>query len=104
MQWPISLEHAIVMESLGATISSAAFFIPGSWGVQEGGYVLIGHLLGVPAHLALSLSLVKRVPDLILGVPGLVAWLYLDYMDVGSRSGTRSLWDINTSIQDNAGP
>jgi len=74
MQWPISLEDAIVMESLGASISSAAFFVPGSWGVQEGGYVLIGQLLGAPAHLALSVSLVKRVPDLILGVPGLVAW------------------------------
>jgi glycosyltransferase 2 family protein len=74
MQWPVSLEQAIVLESLGASISSAAFFIPGSWGVQEGGYILIGQLLGVPAHLALSLSLVKRVPDLVLGVPGLLAW------------------------------
>jgi len=74
MQWPISLEDAIVMESLGASISSAAFFVPGSWGVQEGGYVLIGQLLGAPAHLALSVSLVKRVPDLILGVSGLFAW------------------------------
>jgi putative membrane protein len=74
MHWPVSLERAIVLESLGASISSAAFFIPGSWGVQEGGYILIGHLLGVPAPLALSLSLVKRVPDLVLGAPGLLAW------------------------------
>lgn len=74
MQWPVSIEQAIVLESLGASISSAAFFIPGSWGVQEGGYIVIGQLLGVPAHLALSLSLVKRVPDLVLGAPGLLAW------------------------------
>ena len=74
MHWPVSLERAIVLESLGASITSAAFFIPGSWGVQEGGYILIGHLLGVPAPLALSLSLVKRVPDLVLGAPGLLAW------------------------------
>jgi glycosyltransferase 2 family protein len=74
MRSPISLEQAIVLESLGASISSAAFFIPGSWGVQESGYVLIGQLLGVPAHLALSLSLVKRVPDLVLGASGLLAW------------------------------
>jgi glycosyltransferase 2 family protein len=74
MHWPVSLERAIVLESLGASISSAAFLIPGSWGVQEGGYILIGHLLGVPAPLALSLSLVKRVPDLVLGAPGLLAW------------------------------
>jgi glycosyltransferase 2 family protein len=74
MQSPVSLEQAIVLESLGASISSAAFFVPGSWGVQEAGYIVIGQLLGVPAHLALSLSLVKRVPDLVLGVPGLLAW------------------------------
>jgi putative membrane protein len=74
MQWPVSIEQAIVLEGLGASISSAAFFIPGSWGVQEGGYILIGQLLGVPAHLALSLSLVKRVPDFVLGAPGLLAW------------------------------
>ena len=42
--------------------------------MQEGGYILIGQLLGVPAPLALSLSLVKRMPDLVLGAPGLLAW------------------------------
>jgi len=74
MDWPVSLAQAIVLESLGSTISTAAFFVPGSWGVQEGGYILIGELLGVPAHLSLSLSLVKRIPDLTLGAPGLLAW------------------------------
>ncbi len=74
MQWPVSLDQAIVLESLGASISSAAFFVPGSWGVQEGGYILIGQMLGVPAYLALSLSLVKRIPDLLLGATGLLAW------------------------------
>ncbi len=74
MEWPVTFEQALVLESLGASISSAAFFIPGSWGVQEGGYILIGQLLGVPAPLALSLSLVKRIPDLLLGTPGIFAW------------------------------
>ena len=77
MQWPVTLEQAIILESLGASISSAAFFIPGSWGVQEGGYILIGQLLGVPVQLSLTLSLVKRIPDLALGVPGLVVWYAL---------------------------
>jgi glycosyltransferase 2 family protein len=84
MRWPISLEDAVVMESLGASISSTAFFMPGSWGVQEGGYILIGQLLGIPTPLALSLSLVKRVPDLILGVPGLIAWQWLLLHDVSA--------------------
>jgi putative membrane protein len=78
MGWPVTVEQAVIFESLGAGISSAAFFIPGSWGIQEGGYILIGHMLGVPTPLSLALSFVKRVPDLVLGVPGLLAWHALE--------------------------
>jgi putative membrane protein len=78
MGWPVTLDQAIIIESLGAGISSAAFFVPGSWGIQEGGYILIGHLLGLPMPLALALSLVKRVPDFALGLPGLLAWHALE--------------------------
>ncbi len=90
MHWPVPLEQAIVLESLGASISSAAFFIPGSWGVQEGGYILIGQMLGVPAHLALSLSLVKRIPDLALGAPGLVAWRIIEARQLLESQESRS--------------
>ncbi len=71
---PVTFEQAVVLESLGASISIAAFIIPGSWGVQEAGYVLIGHRLGVPVQFSLTLSLVKRIPDFLLGVPGLLVW------------------------------
>ena len=71
---PLLLEQAVILESLGTTISIAAFFVPGSWGVQEGGYILVGQMLGLPAHLSLSLSFVKRVPDFVLGLPGLAVW------------------------------
>ena len=74
MQWPVTVEQAVVLESLGVSISTAAFFVPGSWGVQEGGFILIGQMLGLPGYLSLSLSLVKRIPDLALGAPGLVLW------------------------------
>ncbi len=55
-----------MLESLGASISIAAFIIPGSWGVQEAGYVLIGHMLGVPIQFSLTLSLVKTNPGLVV--------------------------------------
>jgi putative membrane protein len=86
MGWPISLEQSVVMESLGASISSAAFFIPGSWGVQEGGYLLIGEILGVPAPFALALSITKRVPDLVLGAPGLIAWRAVEARHLHSQA------------------
>jgi len=75
---PVTWAEAVVIESLGTSISIAAMFIPGSWGVQEGGYILLGHLLGVPAPEALTLSLVKRIPDFALGVPGLLVWYALE--------------------------
>ncbi len=71
---PVPLEQAVILESLGTTISIAAFFVPGSWGVQEGGYILIGQMLGLPPYLSLTLSFVKRVPDFLLGFPGLAVW------------------------------
>jgi len=78
MGWPVTLEQAVILESLGASISIAAFIIPGSWGVQEAGYVLIGHILGLPVQFSLPLSLVKRIPDFLLGVPGLLIWHALE--------------------------
>jgi putative membrane protein len=65
---------AYVIESLAQAIRSAAFFVPGALGVQEGGFVVLAALFGVPADVALSLSLTKRIRELALGLPGLAAW------------------------------
>ncbi len=73
-----SLASALVIESLGQAVRGAAFAIPGALGVQEGGYVLVGALFGVPPSTAVALSLVKRVPDLATGIPGLLAWQVLE--------------------------
>lgn len=69
-----TLAEAIVLESLGQAVRDAAFPVPGALGVQEGGFLLIGQVYGLPADVALALSLVKRVPDVALGLPGLFAW------------------------------
>jgi hypothetical protein len=47
-------------------------------GVQEGGYVLIGGLIGLSPELALALSLMKRGRDLVIGTPALVLWQFLE--------------------------
>nr|WP_272874893.1 lysylphosphatidylglycerol synthase domain-containing protein [Roseomonas marmotae] len=69
-----SLAEALVIESLGQAIRSAGFFIPGTLGVQEGGYVLICALFGIPPDKAIALALIRRLRDILLGVPGLIAW------------------------------
>ncbi|MDG2304859.1 MAG: lysylphosphatidylglycerol synthase domain-containing protein [Candidatus Binatia bacterium] len=71
---PVDLSTALLLESLGQAVRAAAFAIPGALGVQEGGYVLLGQVLGIGPETALALSLSKRVRELTLGLPGLVAW------------------------------
>jgi putative membrane protein len=73
--FPITLREAVIIESLSAAVGSAAFVIPGALGVKEGGIILIGKLLGISTEKALALALVKRFCDLLVGGPGLIAWL-----------------------------
>ena len=69
---PVGWIDALLLESLGQAIRGAAFAIPGALGVQEGGYLLLAPLAGLPPDAALALSLAKRARELLLGVPGLV--------------------------------
>lgn len=75
---PTSLLHAVILQSTIATIRAAAFPVPGAIGVQEGGYMLVGGLLGIPGEAAFALSLLARVREVVLGVPGLVVLQLLE--------------------------
>ncbi|HEX2830614.1 MAG TPA: lysylphosphatidylglycerol synthase domain-containing protein [Burkholderiales bacterium] len=71
---PIGILDAIAIESLIQALRSAAFPVPGALGVQEGGFVLLGAAFGLAPETALALSLVKRVREVVLGLPGLIVW------------------------------
>jgi uncharacterized membrane protein YbhN (UPF0104 family) len=73
-----TLINALILQSMVLTIRSAMFPIPGALGVQEGGYVLVGSLLGIPGDAAFALSLISRVRELILGIPGLISWQLIE--------------------------
>lgn len=75
---PISFADAFVLESLSQAVKAAGFAVPGALGVQEGGHLLVGSLLGLPGHLTIGVSLIKRARDLILGVPGLAGWQFAE--------------------------
>jgi putative membrane protein len=77
---PVGWTEALMLESLGQAIRGAAFAVPGSLGVQEGGYLLLARLIGLPPEAALALSLAKRARELLLGVPGIV---YLHFAEKG---------------------
>ena len=70
----VSLSTAILVESLGHAVRSAAFVVPGALGVQEAGYLALGRLVDLGPETSLALSLAQRVRDLLLGLPGLVVW------------------------------
>ncbi|MDQ2694335.1 MAG: TIGR00374 family protein, partial [Pseudomonadota bacterium] len=72
--YPVGLLEAVLLESLGQAVRSAAFAVPGALGVQEGGYMLLGGVLGLSPEAGLALSLVRRVRELLLGIPALLAW------------------------------
>ena len=47
---------------------------PTALGVQERGFLLIGNLLSIPGDIALALSVVLRVRELVCGTRGLLFW------------------------------
>lgn len=82
LRFPVSWGDALLLESLGQAIRAAGFAIPGSLGVQEGGYLLLAPLVGLRPETALALSLAKRSREVLLGLPGL---LYLHLSERGWR-------------------
>jgi putative membrane protein len=78
MGQPISPAAALALESLGQAITALGFMVPAALGVQEGAYVAVGAVLGLPLETALALSLVKRVRQIVVGVPALCSWQILE--------------------------
>ena len=74
MGHPLDHGDAVIIESLMHAVRGAAFAVPSALGAQEGGLIVLCAIFGVPPEAALALSLVKRLPDLVIGIPGLIAW------------------------------
>lgn len=78
MGFPVTVNEALVIESLLQAVRGAAFAIPGAFGAQEAGLILLCGLFEIPPDQALALSLIKRAADLVVGVPGLVSLQVLE--------------------------
>lgn len=75
---PASIEHALLIEAVIQTVSSVAFVVPGALGVQEGAFLLVGAALGFDGPTSLALAATRRLRDVIVFVPGLLAWSWLE--------------------------
>jgi putative membrane protein len=74
----VSLRAALVIEALGQAIRALGFAVPGALGVQEGALILVSGLFGVPPEMALALSIVRRLREVVHGVPALLLWQRLE--------------------------
>ena len=75
---PINLIEAIMLKSLTSIITDLAFIIPNGYGVQEGGYLVLGVLIGLTPEFSLALSLATRIRELIIDIPGLLYWQHIE--------------------------
>jgi putative membrane protein len=74
MGFPIGYGEALAIESVGQAVRAAGFLMPGALGIQEAGFIAVCAVYGIPAPSAVALSLIKRVPDIALGLPFLFVW------------------------------
>jgi len=70
----LPFSQAFMIEALIQTASSAAFAVPGALGVQEAGFVLFGHMLGLAPDIAAALAVIRRCRDLLIYIPALIVW------------------------------
>jgi len=75
---PLPFTSVMAIESLLFAIKNAAFVVPTGIGVQEGAYAILGPLFGLPPEAALALSLLKRGRDILIGVPILLSWQFVE--------------------------
>jgi putative membrane protein len=75
---PVPFGAAVALESLTLAVRNFVFLVPAGLGVQEVSLVAFGALLGVNGELALALSLVKRMREILYGAPALLSWYWVE--------------------------
>jgi len=75
---PVSVWAAIALEASTQAVRHIIFIVPAGLGIQEAGLVLFGQIVGIDSGTALSLSLAKRMREVLFGVPALLSWQWLE--------------------------
>jgi hypothetical protein len=88
-QQPVSLASAVLLESLGQVVRTAAFMVPAGVGVREASFALFAPMVGLSPQVGIALALAKRLRELVFGLPVLASWQWVE----GRRLVTRSTVD-----------
>jgi putative membrane protein len=75
---PVGWGTAIVLESMTQALRHLAFVVPAGLGVQEASLMVFGHVFGISGELALSVSMAKRIRELLCGLPALLSWHWME--------------------------
>jgi hypothetical protein len=95
----LPLAAVIAIEGLLAAARGIAFVVPSALGVQEGAYVVLGGLFGLPPDTALALSLLKRARGLVLGAPPLLLWQIAESRQLLRRRRTAAAASTGPAVQ-----
>ena len=74
---PVDVLTSISLAALTVFIKGSTFFIPGSLGAQEGGYVLLLLAYGYPDVTGITFALIRRLRELLWIGIGLMCLMFL---------------------------
>ena len=83
---PLDFDDALAIEALLSAAAAVAFLVPVNAGVQEAGYAGLGAVFGVPPEISLGVSLVRRGRDIVVGVPILLLWQFIEMRHLRART------------------
>ena len=96
---PITPTQALGIEALLRAALSMTFFVPGAAGVQEAAYAGLGAIFGLPADISVAVSLLTRARDLVIGLPALLIWQWLEFHALrGNGRPLRGLDDASSNL------
>jgi hypothetical protein len=71
--------------------------------VQEGGFILVGGALGLDPSTCLALAAARRIRDLLVFVPGLIAWQFAESSNrtlVHGQRGARAVAQSRSAVRE----
>ena len=89
----VSPASAIAIQALLESLRSATVFIPAAIGVQEAGYAALAPLFGLGPEVGLAASLLRRARDVVIGVPVLLLWQFVEARRIGKMTRKPSATD-----------
>jgi uncharacterized membrane protein YbhN (UPF0104 family) len=96
---PITMTQALAIEALLRAALSLTFFVPGAAGVQEAAYAGLGAIFGIPVDVSVAVSLISRARDLVIGLPALLFWQYLEFRKLRGGRGGDPLPELRPAAQ-----